>query len=367
MKTLTMKLLLSTFLIACLGISISGIVHAQDSPPRSGDWTLTFEDNFEGDELDTLKWSTPGHGDNQFRSLDFITVEDGVARVNLYERDEPYIGGEPDFAEYHWNAGRLSTEDTWTFSPPFYVEVRGKRAEEMDGFTNGILQVRGPDGRGGTFNNWAHGTWHDIISDFNNEDGSCGAWHASYGPDDVGLNDGTPAEWNTYGVDIDADGVVTWYINGEAFHTADADCKVPEDAVFWMTQGMGIDDPDTTHVYQDYDFVRIWQEDYDGPVWEPPTSSEVVNSLPTRIELEQNYPNPFNPGTNINYHLPEASEVRLEVYDMLGRRVAILVDGRVSAGQHTVHFDGSNLSSGVYIYRLTVGDQVISRQLTLMK
>ena len=88
---------------------------------------------------------------------------------------------------------------------------------------------------------------------------------------------------------------------------------------------------------------------------------------PSSYRLKQNYPNPFNPATQITYELPTASDVRLEVFDMTGRQVALLVNGNVAAGSHTVTFNAMNLSSGVYIYRLTVGSVVLSRKLTLLK
>jgi hypothetical protein len=73
------------------------------------------------------------------------------------------------------------------------------------------------------------------------------------------------------------------------------------------------------------------------------------------LRLEQNRPNPFNPTTTISYHLPEERPVRLEVYDLLGRRVRILVDRIQKAGRHTVRFRASDLPSGTYIYRLRAG------------
>ena len=80
--------------------------------------------------------------------------------------------------------------------------------------------------------------------------------------------------------------------------------------------------------------------------------AEEVLLAPTRFSLAQNFPNPFNPGTTITYELPRASEVRLSVYDILGREVSVLVNGRVDAGSHRARFDGSGLASGVYMYRL---------------
>jgi len=97
------------------------------------------------------------------------------------------------------------------------------------------------------------------------------------------------------------------------------------------------------------------------------TSQEPDAAVPDRVELLQNYPNPFNPVTTINYSIPEQSRVRLEVFDMLGRKVATLLNERVEVGYHQVRFDARNLASGVYIYRLQAGDKTITKKLTLIK
>ena len=91
------------------------------------------------------------------------------------------------------------------------------------------------------------------------------------------------------------------------------------------------------------------------------------NTLPSDFTLHQNYPNPFNPTTVISYDLPENSQVNLAVYDMMGRRVATLVNENVAAGTHQVQFDAGSLSSGTYMYRLQAGGNIQTKKLTLIK
>jgi len=98
------------------------------------------------------------------------------------------------------------------------------------------------------------------------------------------------------------------------------------------------------------------------------TSSEEPLELPIGYELLQNYPNPFNPSTNISFNLPEANRISLEVFDVLGRKVATLYQNEVfSAGQHQVTFDASSLASGIYIYRLNTENFNLSKTMILVK
>lgn len=97
------------------------------------------------------------------------------------------------------------------------------------------------------------------------------------------------------------------------------------------------------------------------------TTSVPTHELPQFIALNQNYPNPFNPTTQISYDLPANAEVRLEVFNIQGQRVATLVNAAQTAGTHTVTFDASNHASGVYLYRLQVGSQILTKKMTLIK
>ena len=87
---------------------------------------------------------------------------------------------------------------------------------------------------------------------------------------------------------------------------------------------------------------------------------------PTTLSLD-NYPNPFNPTTNIKFEVPNDSHVELVVFDVLGRKVAELVNEFRTQGTHTISFDASSLSSGIYLYQLTVGNQITTKQMTLIK
>lgn len=102
-----------------------------------------------------------------------------------------------------------------------------------------------------------------------------------------------------------------------------------------------------------------------GNIWEKVI--RLQTDSPSEVNLIQNFPNPFNPSTIIRFELPDANDVRLDVYDMLGRRVAQLINDRMTAGRHEITFDASNLASGVYMYRLITDNQVINRQMVLIK
>jgi hypothetical protein len=89
--------------------------------------------------------------------------------------------------------------------------------------------------------------------------------------------------------------------------------------------------------------------------------------VPAAFELRQNYPNPFNASSEIGYQLSGSGTVKLAVYDLLGREVAVLVDETKAPGSYHVTFDASRLASGVYMYRLAVGSTVLTRKMILAR
>lgn len=99
----------------------------------------------------------------------------------------------------------------------------------------------------------------------------------------------------------------------------------------------------------------------------PTGSDEPGENIPKVFSLNQNFPNPFNPGTTINYQLPANSFVTLKVYDLIGREIATLVNEVRQAGYHSVPFNASSLSSGLYFYRIQAGNNMAVKKMLLVK
>ena len=120
----------------------------------------------------------------------------------------------------------------------------------------------------------------------------------------------------------------------------------------------------------------VWTDDRDGN-WEiyykrnptgEPTDVEILDdNIPNNYTLLQNYPNPFNPSTKISWQSPVSGWQTLKVYDILGKEIATLVDEEKSAGGYEIIFDGKNMPSGVYIYRLTSGNYIESKKMLIVK
>jgi lysophospholipase L1-like esterase len=118
------------------------------------------------------------------------------------------------------------------------------------------------------------------------------------------------------------------------------------------------------------DYLARWYAQFISGFLIPYETTSVkreYNLIPEKLSLSQNYPNPFNPSTEIKYNISQTSMVTLKVYDLLGRKVATLVNREQKAGNYTVNFDASKLASGIYIYRIQAGDFSVTKKMTLLK
>jgi photosystem II stability/assembly factor-like uncharacterized protein len=110
-----------------------------------------------------------------------------------------------------------------------------------------------------------------------------------------------------------------------------------------------------------------------GGVWKRPLSEAIVsvlppqNDIPLSFRLEQNYPNPFNPSTNISFSLPSKSFVRLKIFDVVGREVAVVISEELTAGRYTRQWNAGRFSSGIYFYRLQTGSYTQTKKLLLLR
>jgi hypothetical protein len=165
----------------------------------------------------------------------------------------------------------------------------------------------------------------------------------------------------------------------------------------WITVGHITGFSGSSFIYEEYDIsnaLSIFYHDYrvgfrfvsdpdgssigviiDDVGWLVGEMTGVENTdaiLPDRLTLNQNYPNPFNPQTTMAFGLPQKSIVRLDIYDLLGRKIARIVDGELDAGQHSITWDGrdsdgNSVSSGIYFYRLVTDYGVKQAKMTLLK
>ena len=158
--------------------------------------------------------------------------------------------------------------------------------------------------------------------------------------------------WRLITWDLDEDDIVGW-VNGDSVLNGNAHFDS-----FQLTHVPG----QATTGFLVFDDLRV-------VVMGLPVSNEDDDeiNLPTKITLDQNYPNPFNPSTTIQFGLPNRSNVRIDLYDMLGRKVNTIFEGVKGPGVHTINYDASALASGIYIYRLVTSNTAIAKKMMLIK
>ncbi len=163
---------------------------------------------------------------------------------------------------------------------------------------------------------------------------------------------------------IDVDPLFTDYENGDFTLQSNSPC---------------IDAGTTLLIFEGDTLINMTEDEYYGAApdmgafeYDGSAGVEPEYLMPTKYTLHQNYPNPFNPTTTISYDVPNESYITITIYDLMGRRVNELMSKRVSAGKHTVIWNGTDannnpVASGMYLYQLKSGDFVETRKLLLLK
>jgi ligand-binding sensor domain-containing protein len=184
-------------------------------------------------------------------------------------------------------------------------------------------------------------------------------------------NNGT--SWNATSIGFTNENVLSVITMGENLFAASGDSVYlsTNNGSIWTQVSAGL--PNSSIWALAVNNINLFAGTYNSGVWRRPLSELITtvkgneDQVPAQFRLDQNYPNPLNPSTTINYSIPKAGQVTLKVYDVLGKEVATLVNEEESSGNYHIVFNANKLASGVYFYRLSAGNSVITKKLILMK
>ena len=340
------------------------------------DWQLVWSDEFDGDLLDSTKWSyqtgtgsqygLDGWGNNELQYYRPENVSVGEGMLTIRAKREGFEG-------MLYTSGRIRTfkKAGWTYGR---FEFRAKMPEGQ-GLWAAIWMLSTYESYGGWAasgeidimeylgheTNKVHGTLH-----FGREwpyNASKGTSHISYGTSfseafhDFALEwEAGKMRWYVDGVLYQSLGEGDWYSDGEAF-------PAPFDKQFHLLINLAVGGnwPGSPDASTDFpqemvlDYVRVFKDVSTG-----------IAVGASALELEQNHPNPFKDATTIRFSLPAEKGVLLELYDMMGRRVRTLADRSYGPGSHAVGVNAEQLESGLYMYRLQADEAILVRQMLIL-
>ncbi|MCG6913776.1 T9SS type A sorting domain-containing protein [bacterium BMS3Abin03] len=199
----------------------------------------------------------------------------------------------------------------------------------------------------------------------------------SFGPVSLDPSSPFPVELTSFSANVFGRGVELKWLTATEVNNYGFEVQRSRDDDNWITlgfvEGYGNSNSPKSYNYYDNELVtggnylyRLKQIDNDGS-FKYSKSLEINFNLPTALELKQNYPNPFNPSTTISFTLPESGNISLKIFGSLGEEKATLVNGYVEEGIHIFNFNAEDYPSGIYVYRLTAGQNVLTKKMLLLK
>ncbi len=342
----------------------------------SQNWELVWSDEFDGDVLDTVKWSYQtgtgaeygltdwGNAELQYYREQNITVSDGM--LHVIAKQESY-GGKG------YTSGRVRTVEKgdWTYGR---IEFRAKLPRGK-GFWSAIWMLSTDEEYGG----WAASGEIDMMENVGHEPSTVhgtlhfgAAWPDNKSKGAAYETTGWPfwKEFYDYALEWE-EGEMRWYVNDQLYqtqgagdwYTAGEPFPAPFDKRFHLLINLAVGghwpgDPNAeTEFPQELvvDYIRVYEDQSNG-----------VDVEPLSISLEQNHPNPFGDSSIITFSLSAEKYVLLEVYDAMGRKVQTLADTHYGAGSHHVGVEAGQLEPGLYSYRLQAGSSSAIRQMVIL-
>ncbi len=339
-------------------------------------WKLVWADEFDGDTLNTTKWSymigdgtdygIPGWGNNelQYYQEENVQVADGFLTITA-ERE--------NVESSQFTSGRIRTSNTgdWTYGR---FEFRAKMPEGK-GLWAAIWMLPTDEDYGG----WAASGEIDIMEYLGDDTTKVygtihygGQWPANehrgtdYVTDDTAFN----SKFHTFALEWE-EGELRWYVDGEQFqklgtgmwYSSGGAFPAPFNKRFHLLLNLAVGgnwpgSPDFNTTFpQDFviDYVRVYQDGVTG-----------LSKESAGLSLEQNHPNPFEGHSTISFSLPAEKHVLLEVFDATGRKVRTLANSTFGPGSHHVGVDARELEPGIYSYRLQAGGSSAIRQMLIL-
>ncbi len=185
-----------------------------------------------------------------------------------------------------------------------------------------------------------------------------------------------PVELTTFNANVNGNSVELFWSTATEVNNFGFDVERKMGKEEWKTvtfiKGAGNSNSPKNYTYSDVSvlagkyYYRLKQKDIDGS-FEYSKIIEATIGIPEEFEVSQNYPNPFNPTTTISFSLPNKSNVQVVVYNAIGEIITTLVNKNLNAGVHKINFDAGNLTSGIYFYKVTMGNNVLTHKMILLK